>query len=226
MNLRSNFLAAAAGVLLGIFVGWCGAELFSSAAIDSGLATLVGSALGAAITVVGAMWVAQYQSANQSKAAERYVGAATAGVRDEANCMARMARTEGVASLELHAAKMVETIDLLRENVKLWQSGMPYSEINNFQARLLLGKLERKIIETSTQLGRDRDFLVGNVSQAVIDNAVAHLGFIGDEIQETCEAAMAGLSYADALPTEGEFVARVAAIQEDDRLRQRRVIAV
>ncbi len=44
-------------LLLGIFVGWCAAEVFSTAVVDVGLATLVGSALGAAIAVFGTMRV-------------------------------------------------------------------------------------------------------------------------------------------------------------------------
>lgn len=221
--MRASIIPALTGFLIGIFVGWCAAEVFAAAVVDSGLATLVGSALGAAITVLGAMWVAQYQDANQHKAAERYAGAATAAVRNEAHCVAKMARTEGVETLALHAAKMIETIDLLRENVRLWQSGMPYKEINNFRARLLLGKIERKIIESSSQLARDRAFLVGTLSQAVIDNAVNYLGLIGDEIQELCEDAMRALKYTEPLPTEAAFANRVAAIQAEDRDRQRRM---
>lgn len=171
-------------LFIGMLLGWSGAVLSEKANLDSGLATLVGSALGAGVTVAGAMWVAAYQNSAQAQAAQQYAGAAVAGVRDEAHCMARMARTEGVESFELHAAKMVQTIDLLKENVKLWQSGMPYKEVQNFQARLMFTKVERTLIATSSQLDRDRTFLVGRVTQDVINTAVNNLGHIGDEVQD------------------------------------------
>ncbi len=219
---RSDVLTGVGGILIGILIGWVAAELLSKAVLDSGLATLLGSALGAGITVAGAMWVATYQSTAQLKAAEQYAGDATAAIRDEAYCMATMARTEGVETLELHAAKMVETIDLLKENVRLWQSGMPYNEVNNYKARLGLSKVEQKVIEWTRQLDRDRAFLVGTISAAVIENAVGHLGVLGDELQEVCEEAMSELGYERGLPTEEEFLRRIAPIQEDDRARQRR----
>jgi len=219
--VKERWLELGFGFLIGVFAGWCASAFFERATLDSGLATLLGSALGAGITVVGAMWVAAYQTSAELRAAEQYAGDATAAVRDEAYCMTRMARTEGVETLALHAAKMIETIDLLRENVKLWQSGMPYAGINNYKARFQLGKVEQKVIETMGQLRRDRSFLIGTLSQAVVENAVANLGHIGDELQEVCSEAMSALAYQRPHPTDAEFTNRIATIQEDDRILQR-----
>ncbi len=216
-----RWLELAFVLLVGVLIGWCAAAFVGETVLDSGLATLVGSAIGAGISVAGAMWVAIYQSVAHHKAAARYAGDATASVRDEAYCMAKMARVEGVETLALHAAKITETIDLLRENIKLWQSGMPYSDVTDYGARLRLNKVEGKLIEWSNQIRRDRIFLVGTLSAAVLENAAMNLGAIGDEIQEACEDAMQALKFSKPLPTEEDFVRRVAVVQEEDRVRQR-----
>lgn len=166
-----NLIVVSFFAIGGFFVGVTFALYISTQSFDGGIATLLGSACGAALTVVGSLWVAQHQSQAEAKSFLRLVVQTLQSAKREAKKLIDVANRRRLPqNLSSYAYDMGEQLDLLSEALDMLQALSPYSQINDYEIRIALYRLDDCVREKLRVINKERKWLE-NPTKAVIRNS-------------------------------------------------------
>lgn len=204
------FFSGFSGVLIGLI--W--ADHSQKTILDSGWATLVGSALGAGITVAGGMWAAGYQAKAQTKAFDRFAGDAITAIRDEAHILVAVSEKRDFENRQVQGSAMLQTMSAIDEAVALFERNVASTKFANYDVQRWLNRLVNQLALDNNVMMRERAWLEGNITEPVIIAARQKLAIVGTDIRAACEAVTNELEYNKDLPDAGEVVRRIAKLIE------------
>ncbi len=197
-------------------MGWGAAAYFGRTPLDSGVATLVGSAIGAGLTVVGSVWVARYQTNAEQRAFNRLAGDAIGAIRDEAHCLILLTEMKGFETKSLEAAKLKGQVGILKEALGLYERTVMGSKFAEYDFQLWNSRLEKQIADNVLVLEKELRWLSGTLSDKVMQNARGALSYSASLIVEACDGALNELGDDRPLPTEADLTKRIAVFQPDE----------
>ncbi|CAN7282812.1 hypothetical protein LJR231_001356 [Phyllobacterium sp. LjRoot231] len=93
------------------------------------IASLMGAALGATITVSGTVWVARYQSNQRATAFTQLIAESIGAIRDEAHLLVSLTSREEIGEPKSYAHQLMLQIDRLEEGFELFARNMDISDI-------------------------------------------------------------------------------------------------
>jgi len=207
----TNWPSIIAALLVGLFAGLIVSKTAFRANIDGGLATLIGSALGAGVTVAGSLWVAKFQISTREKSFARFVAEATTAIRDETYVLIALTEQEMGDDLELYANKLKRQVTAIKEAIGIFQANAPFTGIGNYEARLWITRMENVINTNLRILDKELSWL-DHSTKAVIDNAKGDLTFAAERIFEACVGVNRELDYYKPLPDDDEVARRTAVL--------------
>lgn len=187
--------------LLAYFFGLVTLPLFNVITLDDGVATLIGSALGAAVTVFGSLWVVQHQVGSRSRAFTRLVAETAAGMRDEAYSLVSLLSEEDWENNRIYAYQIQEQIERVVESFELFKQLSPFSDIDDYNARLLINRLQMKITKNLSIIEKEKDWL-DKPTRPVLLNSRDNLIPPAIELQDCSTDVMTSLNHHKPLPSE------------------------
>lgn len=190
--------------LAGVFLGIVSIDLYRTTPLDGGIATLVGSFLGAAITVFGSLWAARYQASAQERASTKFVGDAVRAVRDQVYILTKLVAIEAWDDNEQHGKKLSDQVLRVKEVVTLFERNAPFSAISNWEARLHLSRLEEMIKTDLAFLDKELGWLEKHKTKGVLDSARNGLSNVSDRMFAECVEACKELGVERPVPSEKE----------------------
>lgn len=203
-----NWIGFATVGLVAFFLGMLSAQQIGFADLDAELSGLLGGALGAAITVFGAMWLAQYQANRETRAFSSLIGDSITAIRNEAYLLVCLSEADIATEHAATGEKCREQVRNIREAFSLFESNMTLGAIVTYETRLWIFRLERTIQENLRVFEKEGAWLNGTLTKAVVRNAQADLGAAAQLIFEGCVGAHRELKHKAPLPTDGELKRR------------------
>lgn len=207
-------ITASFWLLVGLFIGWVTTSWFSAAAFDSGWATLVGSAAGAAITVLGSVLVARQQSRSASNQFENLVIETIRSTKNEAQKLCDLTDRNNIPEpdYEEYAESLQTQVNVLQERIKLFRGLSPFSQSNNYNFRISIFKLEDAVADAAVIFEKEIKWL-GTPTAAVLRNSQGDLFFAASKI---FEVSYNFLSEMGRDPGPGEDVLHSRFVLDDD----------
>jgi hypothetical protein len=172
-------------ILAGYLAGLSSAPWLNSSVLDGGVATLVGSALGASITVAGSLWIARYQTELRERSFARFVADAAAAIRDEAYVLTSLLCIDDWEDNVAYAEKIKKQVQYVAEAIDLFQKNSPFSDIGNYEARLWLSRLEEAIQSNQRILDKELIWL-DRPTRKVLENARGDLAVAAEAMFTGC----------------------------------------
>jgi hypothetical protein len=213
-TLRASIWAPLfASLLSGYLVGLASAVFFANVVFDAGLATLLGSALGAGITVAGSLWIARYQLAARERSFGRFTADAAAAIRNEAYILIALLEIEDWGDNGVYAAKIKRQVQFLNEATALFERNSPFSDIGDYEARLWITRLEGQVMNGQRVLDKELKWL-DRPTDAVLENSRADLTQAAQSIFEACVAVNRELKHKRELPDKVEVQRRLALLED------------
>jgi len=208
----SSWAPIFASLVAGYFAGLASAVFFTKVVFDAGLATLVGSALGAGITVAGSLWIARYQLAARERSFGRFTADAAAAIRDEAYILVVLLELDDWGDNKVYAEKIKRQVQFLNEATTLFERNSPFSDIGDYEVRLWITRLEEQILNGQRVLDKELKWL-DHPTDAVLNNSRADLTQAAQSIFEACVAVNRELKHKRELPDEAELERRLALLE-------------
>lgn len=209
--LRSTDWPIIASVLfLGILIGLLISEQSRDVKMDGGWATLLGSALGAAITVGGGLWTAGYLVRSGERSSIKFAGDVVAGVWDEAYMLIGVAEKADFESNRINANAMMQQFETLTEVIDLFKANDALRRVQNYEVQRGVSRLEKEIIDSMQVVDWEKKWLAGTVSNAVLETSRPKLRAIGDGICTACVGVMRELGYSHTALSDDEVARRIA----------------
>jgi hypothetical protein len=200
-------------LLTGYLVGLASAVFFANVVFDAGLATLLGSALGAGITVAGSLWIARYQIAARERSFGRFTADAAAAIRDEAYILIALLEIEDWGDNSSYATRIKKQVRYLNEATVLFERNSPFSDIGDYEARLWITRLEEQVLNGQRVLDKELKWL-DRPTDPVLENSRAELTHAAQSIFEACVAVNRELKHKRDLPDEVEVQRRLALLED------------
>lgn len=198
-----------AAFLLGLGAG----EIIGISKLDSEVASLLGAALGASITVFGAMWIAKHQSTEKERSFSKFVSDSVTAIRDEAYILVSLLEKNQYQNAREYANEILSQIARLRETFNLFENNSPFSNVGNYEARRSIFRLELEIQKNMRIFEKEEKWLQ-NPTDAVIENSRADLRKTADEIFMACVHVNGDLGFKPSLPADDELKRRFELISE------------
>jgi hypothetical protein len=198
--------------IAGYLAGVSSLPLFRHIALDGGVATLLGSALGAGLTVAGSVWVARYQISARERSFARFVADASMAIRDEAYVLISLLEISDWGDNAAYAEKIKKQVGYLNEAIELFRRNAPFSDIGNYDARLWLSRLEETIQNNLRILDKELKWL-DRPTTAVIGNTRSDLGAAATAIFEACVHVGRELHHSRPLPSDEEVEQHLALLE-------------
>lgn len=208
---QANWPSIIAALLLGLLVGIITSQTLLGTTIDGGLATLVGSALGAGVTVAGSLWVAKFQISASEKSFARFVAEATAAIRDETYVLTSLIEQDIGTDLGLYANKLKQQVSAIKEAIEIFRANAPFAGIGNYEARLWITRMENEINTNLRILDKELNWL-DHPTLAVIENSQGDLGYAAERIFQACVGVHRELEYSKDLPDDDELRTRISVL--------------
>lgn len=183
-------LVLAFGLFLGAFLGFTAATALSERALDGGVATLVGSALGAAFTVAGSLWVARYQATLPDKKYAALMAGAIESIRRSCSDLDAVLAKEvgtGAEALQAYATDIEGRATALFDVIETWRNLGPISEVASFDARRALYRIDAALNEQVPTIRKELAW-VQRPTLAVLTNTRGDLAECTTRILEVLEA--------------------------------------
>lgn len=199
--------------LLGFLLGLAAFPLFSLATLDDGTATLLGSALGAGITVAGSIWAANYVSRLQTSGFEKLVGSSVLAIRDEAYHLCSITDLEKWSDNDDYAGELKRRIETLSVAFSIFGQLAPYSEIKNYDARLSIFYLEKTIRDNIDLIKKEANWISEHPTSKVLESARRSLSEPIMRIFEACVGVGRDLGVRRELPSEKEIERRIGYLR-------------
>ena len=194
--------------LLGLLVGFIAAIRLKGLPFDSGLATLIGSALGAATTVAGSLWIANYQAGARERSVIRLAATAAGGVRDQAYVLVSLLKLEDIVDIAKYAEEVIRQVNVLTEVVDLLQKGVTTFEITDYEARRSMARFEATVKTNLYVLEKQLKWLK-YPSARILKNARADLTETAQQIFDSCSRVCEELDLDRKLPSDKEVARRI-----------------
>lgn len=205
-------LAKLAGVtavgLLGVFVGFIAAILLRNFPFDSGLATLIGAALGASITVAGSLWITSYQIGARERSVTRMAAQAAGEIRDQAYVLTSLLELEDTGDLADYAEEAIRQVNILTEVVDLLQKGVTHFEITDYDTRRSMAQFEATVKMNVHVLEKELKWLE-RPTAPVVENARSALMETAEQIYMSCCSVCRELGLDRELPSDDEVSRRI-----------------
>ncbi|HEV2897293.1 MAG TPA: hypothetical protein VGX71_05510 [Pseudaminobacter sp.] len=209
MILRAfNWLGYSTVGVVSFFLGICAAELTARSDLDEALASLFGAALGAAITVIGTVWVARHQSSQGQRSFLKLIADSTGAIRDEAYLLVCLAEQEVKPNLKDYGSQLAKQIERLRETFNLFERNMNIGSVDNYEARLWIFRLENTIQKNLRVFEKEANWLT-TPTKNVIENSKGDLAEAASRIFEGCVGALRELGFDPPLPDDKEVSKRL-----------------
>jgi hypothetical protein len=166
----------------GITVALCGiffllGILFADVALGfqlrDSIASLLGAALGAAITVAGSFWLVGAAESYNSDRFKRLV-------RDNIRFMREQAQTTKGSLEEADA----------NDFAALFEQLAPFAEITDYSARIALQKLQQTLFTEKRYIEKEIDWLSRHHTIPVLRQGAQNFGAIADRITEAADTAL------------------------------------
>jgi hypothetical protein len=106
--------------------------------------------------------------------------------------------------------QLLNLVNVLCESIAHFERLAPFTEIKDYDIRMLLAQMERVIVEQKPQLKKEQGWLSGKLTVAVVDNASDD---ISDAVTEFVLKTFA--VYRKLGGDAGRFAARFGKIQAD-----------
>lgn len=203
-----NWIGFATVGLIAFFVGMLTAQQIGFADLDAEISGLLGGALGAAITVFGAMWLAQYQANRETRAFSELIADSITAIRDEAYLLVCLGEADIDGDHESIGEKCRQQVASIREAFTMFESNMKLGAIATYETRLWIFRLERTIQENLRVFEKEENWLNGTLTKAVVGNAQADLGAAAQLIFEGCVGVHRELKHKAPLPANDEIERR------------------
>lgn len=201
-----DWTLVASASLFGFLVELASAPEFARASMDSGTATLLGSALGAGMTVLVSIWAVRHSTRLRTSALERLVGEAVLAIRDDAYRLLTIAEVESWSDNEQFAEALKPQLKALKTTIEVFGQLSPFSEVQNYNARVSIFQLERSIRDNVKTLEREILWVSDHHSSAVLENARRNVVRPALAISETCVGVGRDLGIRRDFPPQTELI--------------------
>lgn len=191
--------------LVGFLMGLASAPEFGRLAMDGGVATLIGSALGAGITVLGSVWAARHSNSLRTSALERLVGEAVLAIRDDAHRLLAIAEIENWKDNNNFGDALQRQLEALKTTIDVFGQLSPFSDVQNYEARVSLFNLERIIRDRVNTLDHEMRWVTAHHTHGVLENARNTLVYPATSISEACVSVASDLGLRKPFPDEKEI---------------------
>jgi hypothetical protein len=196
------------GVLLGLLIS----DVSRDVKLDGGWATLLGSALGAAITVGGGLWTAAYLIRAGERSSKEFAGQVVAGVWDEARMLIGVAEKTDFETNRVNADAMMKQFEALTDVIGLFKANEALRRVQNYEVQRGVSALEKEIIDSMKVVDWERQWLSGTATNAVLENSRPKLASIGTDICTACVGVMRELGYTHSPMSDEESARRIARL--------------
>lgn len=210
MRVAGFLLALLTCALVSILIGFLLSEWIGANTLDSGIASLIGAALGAAITVAGTLWITAQQTNSASKAFLNLLADAVAAVRDEAYFLEKLCANQ-VQELDQYAKTLVEQVELLKDTLELMERNTQASQIASYDARAKIFKLEKQVKRNLSVFEKELRWL-SSPTQRVIANSREDLSEASSNIRSACDEVLKQLGELRDLPSTKETASRMSRV--------------
>lgn len=200
-----NWIAIATVSAIAFYLGIGFAKFISDADVDADVAGLIGAALGAAITVLGAIWVAQYQRNRNVRAFNRLIGDSVTAIRDEAYTLVAIGEMSITNRVEEVSELFKNQICLINEAFDIFEKNLETGTITDYETRLWVFRLERTILENLRTFEKEKGWLHEGLSQNIVENARSDLSHAASQIFHACVGALRELKFNRPLPSDAQL---------------------
>lgn len=214
MIRKLNWIGFVTVGLAAFLLGLGGGEVIGRSKLDSEVASLLGAALGASITVFGAVWIAKHQSTERERSFSKFVSDSATAIRDEAYILTSLLEVDNYDNARDYANEILSQIGRLRETFELFESNALFSGVGNYEARRSVFRLELEI-QKNMKIFEKEERCLQNTTDAVIENSRVDLSMAAEGIFMSCVHVNSDLGFKPPLPTDEELERRFTLIRAE-----------
>ncbi len=188
-------------VAVGWFIGYGGALYFTDYKADEAIASLVGTALGAAVTVGGSLWLASWQMKKEKREIELYVSDAVKAIWGENYYLTQFVNRDSWDDNQQYATLLFRQVQGLQSCIEFYSVNKPMDRINDYSLKRLLADLDREIERVKPVLQKEVAWLSKHPTKHVIENSKGDLTSATEELLAKCDGVLVSLNANLIIPT-------------------------
>lgn len=174
---------ALAAVLIGILLS----ELLNLVDIDPGVSGLVGSAIGAGLTVFGAIWVSDRERRNNRQAELGLLADAVSGLKSRVDKISEVSKIKPGKEIEHTREELKDTTSKTITFLKLSEDIISTKQINDFEIKSKIFHLNLKIDKFKNIYNKEYELIKFTDSRRIIEISQEKFLNISHEISQSCD---------------------------------------